>query len=89
MNPRIHRNGLGPKTGPRRARAPNRDNPDRWLVSYADFITLLFAFFVVLFAASQVNSTDMVRLAEAYRNHLGGGSRPAGPKRDCTKGCAS
>jgi chemotaxis protein MotB len=28
---------------------------DRWLVSYADFITLLFAFFVVLFASSQKN----------------------------------
>ena len=26
---------------------------DRWLVSYADFITLLFAFFVVLFASAQ------------------------------------
>lgn len=28
-------------------------NHERWLVSYADFITLLFAFFVVLFASSQ------------------------------------
>ncbi len=31
------------------------DNPDRWLVSYADFITLLFAFFVVMYAISSVN----------------------------------
>jgi chemotaxis protein MotB len=31
------------------------DNHDRWLVSYADFITLLFAFFVVMYAISQVN----------------------------------
>lgn len=30
-------------------------NPDRWLVSYADFITLLFAFFVVMYAISSVN----------------------------------
>ena len=28
---------------------------DRWLVSYADFITLLFAFFVVMYASSSVN----------------------------------
>ena len=28
---------------------------DRWLVSYADFITLLFAFFVVMYSISQVN----------------------------------
>ena len=31
------------------------DNHDRWLVSYADFITLLFAFFVVIYAISSVN----------------------------------
>ncbi|MBI1425380.1 MAG: flagellar motor protein MotD [Gammaproteobacteria bacterium] len=31
------------------------DNVDRWLVSYADFITLLFAFFVVMYAISSVN----------------------------------
>ena len=30
-------------------------NHERWLVSYADFITLLFAFFVVLFASSQAD----------------------------------
>ena len=28
---------------------------DRWLVSYADFITLLFGFFVVMYAISSVN----------------------------------
>lgn len=31
------------------------DNHERWLVSYADFITLLFAFFVVMYAVSSVN----------------------------------
>ena len=31
------------------------DNSERWLVSYADFITLLFAFFVVMYAISSVN----------------------------------
>ena len=31
------------------------DNVDRWLVSYADFITLLFAFFVVMYAISSIN----------------------------------
>ncbi len=31
------------------------DNHDRWLVSYADFITLLFAFFVVMYAISSLN----------------------------------
>jgi chemotaxis protein MotB len=31
------------------------DSHERWLVSYADFITLLFAFFVVMYAVSTVN----------------------------------
>ncbi len=39
----------------RRALDDDDDNPDRWLVSYADFITLLFAFFVVMYAVSSVN----------------------------------
>ncbi len=36
----------------RRDAARDGSRPDRWLVSYSDFITLLFAFFVVLFASS-------------------------------------
>ncbi|MGP1718225.1 MAG: flagellar motor protein MotB [Methylophilus sp.] len=31
------------------------DSHDRWLISYADFITLLFAFFVVMYATSSIN----------------------------------
>jgi chemotaxis protein MotB len=44
-------------------------NHDRWLVSYADFMTLLFAFFVVLFASSYRDSQAIKRLAEAI--HIG------------------
>lgn len=33
----------------------SHENQERWLVSYADFITLLFAFFVVMYAVSSVN----------------------------------
>ncbi len=33
----------------------DKDNPDRWVVSYADFITLLFAFFTALYAISHVD----------------------------------
>lgn len=39
----------------RRAAAEEHDNHERWLVSYADFITLLFAFFVVMYAISSLN----------------------------------
>ncbi|KAF7599640.1 MAG: flagellar motor protein MotD [Candidatus Dactylopiibacterium carminicum] len=39
----------------RRRHEEEHDNHERWLVSYADFITLLFAFFVVMYAISSVN----------------------------------
>ncbi|MBW8078154.1 MAG: flagellar motor protein MotD [Gallionella sp.] len=39
----------------RRKKRIEHSNPDRWLISYADFITLLFAVFVVLYAISSVN----------------------------------
>ena len=39
----------------RRTVLEDSDNRDRWLVAYADFITLLFGFFVVMYAISSVN----------------------------------
>ncbi len=39
----------------RRQKRIEHDNHDRWMVSYADFITLLFAFFVVMYGISSVN----------------------------------
>ena len=39
----------------RRKRREEPDNHERWVVSYADFITLLFAFFVVMYSISSVN----------------------------------
>lgn len=41
---------------------PEHINLERWLISYADFITLLFATFVVLYALSQVDSKDFKAL---------------------------
>jgi len=45
----------------RRRTHEEHENHERWLVSYADFITLLFAFFVVMYATS---STDVIRHQE-------------------------
>ena len=56
-------------------------NEERWLVSYADFITLLFAFFVVMFASSQVDKKKMAVMAAAFDSFVNGGSRATrGPK---------
>jgi chemotaxis protein MotB len=49
-----------------RVRVPrSRVTHDRWLVSYADFITLLFAFFVVLFATAKADQKKQVQVAQA------------------------
>lgn len=40
---------------PRRRFLEDPDHPDRWMVSYADFVTLMFAFFVVMYAISSTN----------------------------------
>ena len=50
-----------------RAKKHASPSHDRWLVSYADFITLLFAFFVVLYASSQVDKRKVGRLALAIQ----------------------
>ena len=47
---------------------PEHVNHERWLVSYADFITLLFAFFVVLFASGQSDKRKTIKLAEAMQS---------------------
>lgn len=47
---------------------PEHENLERWLVSYADFITLLFATFVVLYALAQVDATDFAKLEESLKN---------------------
>ena len=39
----------------RRQNTEEHENLERWMVSYADFVTLLFAFFVVMYAISSVN----------------------------------
>jgi len=51
----------------RRKRSRSHVSHERWLVSYADFITLLFAFLVVLYASSQVDKKKVGKLALAIQ----------------------
>jgi len=53
-----------------RKHADAHENHERWLVSYADFITLLFAFFVVMFAASQADKTKVKDISVAVKEAL-------------------
>jgi chemotaxis protein MotB len=49
----------------KRRREEEHENHERWLVSYADFITLLFAFFVVMYAISTLNEGKYRVLSDA------------------------
>ena len=50
------------------------ENHERWLVSYADFMTLLFAFFVVMYSVSKVDNKKLSQAAESIKwaMHYGG-----------------
>ena len=58
----------------RKPKHPEHENLERWLVSYADFITLLFATFVVLYALAQVDATDFAKLEESLKNAFSQGA---------------
>jgi chemotaxis protein MotB len=58
----------------RKRGAPEHEKHERWLVSYADFITLLFAFFVVMFASSQTDKARAKQVSEAVEKALDNGS---------------
>ncbi len=53
----------------RRAHAEH-ENHERWLISYADFITLLFAFFVVMFASSQTDKHKAQEVSDSVKQAL-------------------
>lgn len=52
----------------RRNRTEEHTDNHRWVISYADFITLLFAFFVVMYAISSVNISKYKSLSEGMKS---------------------
>ena len=51
----------------RKKHEEEHENHERWLVSYADFMTLLFAFFVVMYAVSRVDNKRMAQAAASIK----------------------
>lgn len=73
----------------RKKRHSHPENHERWLVSYADFITLLFAFFVVMFASTRSDKARVKAVSEAIEEALKNGTMSPGisalrknPKKD-------
>ncbi|WP_088228640.1 flagellar motor protein MotB [Desulfosporosinus sp. FKB] len=71
----------------KREHEAEKENGERWLLTYSDLITLLMIFFVVLYSMSKVDSEKFQAVAEALNSALSGGSSakiqlatsPAGP----------
>lgn len=62
----------------KKIKSHEHENSERWLVSYADFITLLFAFFVVMYATSTNNVEKQKQFESSVRTQLHlNGSSPA------------
>jgi chemotaxis protein MotB len=61
-------------------RHAEHENHERWLVSYADFITLLFAFFVVMFASSQTDKVKAKQVSDSVKEALENGGMPSAVK---------
>lgn len=58
--------------GAKKHKQEEHENHERWLVSYADFITLLFAFFTVLYATSQQDLEKEKKFEESFRQQMTG-----------------
>jgi chemotaxis protein MotB len=70
------------RRGRRGRRAPEASNHERWLVSYADFITLLFAFFTTLYAISTVDQKKAGSLVYSMRSAFSTAFFPADKPQD-------
>ncbi len=62
----------------RRSAHQGHENEERWLLTYADMITLLMALFIVMFAISSVNVSKLRTLQESLRAAFSGSVLPGG-----------
>ena len=56
-----------PRSAPTDSSGPSRD---RWLVSYADFVTLLLAFFVTIYAISRLDNSKLTQAQHSIQRAL-------------------
>ena len=57
----------------KRKKGPDGENLDRWLLTYADLITLLLAFFIIMYSMSRIDAKKFGKMAEALTGILKGG----------------
>ena len=64
-------------------------NHEAWAIPYGDLITLLLAFFVVMYAVSSVNEGKYRVMADALSSAFGGTPRSISPRPRCSRAWAS
>jgi chemotaxis protein MotB len=64
----------------RKKKLEKEANHERWMVSYADFITLLFAVFVTLYAMSQTDKKKVEEVVASMRDSFGYSTTSPAPK---------
>jgi chemotaxis protein MotB len=62
----------------RRGAAAEHDNEERWLLTYADMITLLMALFMVMFSMANVNKSKLESLSQSLQEAFSGKILPGG-----------
>jgi chemotaxis protein MotB len=70
----LERSAPPPRTRERRRRRDDKPNHERWLVSYADFITLMFALFTTLYAISTVDAKKLESMIQSTQQAFEPGS---------------
>lgn len=73
------RNNVSTENMSRKKKHEEHENLERWLVSYADFITLLFAFFVVMYSISSINEGKYRVLSDSISSAFTGQTAPIKP----------
>ncbi len=58
-----------------RKKEVEKENGERWLLTYADLITLLLIFFVIMYAMSSVDAAKFTQVMQAFSVSLGGGAQ--------------
>ncbi|NOY87909.1 MAG: OmpA family protein, partial [FCB group bacterium] len=66
----------------RRRRNEDQENLERWLLTYSDLITLLLAFFIVMYSMSRIDAKRFGKMAEALNGVLKGGTSILEQKED-------
>ena len=73
INPSVAYCGIEKSQLRRKRKQEEHVNHERWVISYADFVTLMFALFVAMYAISLKDHTSGERVAESVRNAMATG----------------